>query len=124
MADYSNYDYKMSQQSHEHIVPTRTFILVWIALLCLTVITAGVAYLDLGPFNTIVALTIATIKALMVVLIFMHVMYASDKLIKVIVISAVFWLMILLLLSLVDYAFRFPDHTSLHPLASSVAALL
>ena len=44
--------------------------------------TAGVAFIDLGPFNTIVALVIATFKALLVVLIFMHVKYTSEKLIK------------------------------------------
>jgi cytochrome c oxidase subunit 4 len=60
----------------------------------------------LGPFNTIVALVIATFKALLVVLIFMHVKYASERLTKVVLISAVFWLLILLALSLADYTTR------------------
>jgi caa(3)-type oxidase subunit IV len=53
-----------------------------------------------------VALVIATCKALLVVLIFMHVKYASEKLVKVVVISALFFLMLLLGLSLADYTTR------------------
>ena len=84
----------------------KTNIAVWLALLVLTGVTAGVAFIDLGPFNTVVALVIATIKALLVVLIFMHVKYASDRLTKVVLISALFWLFLLLGLSLADYTTR------------------
>ena len=90
----------------EHIVPLKTNVAVWLALLVLTGVTAGVAFIDLGPFNTIVALVIATCKALLVALIFMHVRYASDKLIKVVVVSALFFLLLLLGLSLADYSTR------------------
>jgi cytochrome c oxidase subunit 4 len=90
----------------EHIVPLKTNIEVWLALLVLTGVTAGVAFIDLGPFNTIVALVIATCKALLVALIFMHVKYASEKLTKVVLVAAVFFLMILLGLSLADYTTR------------------
>jgi cytochrome c oxidase subunit 4 len=69
-------------------------------------VTAGVAFLDLGPFNTIVALGIATFKALLVVLFFMHVKYTSEKLTKTVVAAAIFWLLLLLLLSLADYGTR------------------
>ena len=91
----------------EHISPTRTYIGVWIALMCLTVLTAGVSRIDLGPFNTVVALVIATCKASVVALIFMHVKYTSEKMTKAIVISVVFWLLLLLVLSLSDYSSRF-----------------
>jgi cytochrome c oxidase subunit IV len=90
----------------EHIVPVRTNLAVWLALLVLTGVTAGMAFIDLGPFNTIVALVIATFKALLVALIFMHVKYASERLTKVVLIAAVFFLMILLGLSLADYTTR------------------
>jgi len=90
----------------EHVVALKTNVVVWLALLVLTGVTTGVAFIDLGPLNTIVALVIATCKALMVVLIFMHVKYASDKLVKVVVISAIFFLMLLLGLSLADYSTR------------------
>src|SRR5690348_18415537 len=95
----------MSEHS-EHVVPLKTNVAVWLALLVLTGVTTAIAFVDLGPLNTIVALVIATCKALLVVLIFMHVKYASDKLVKVVVISALFFLMLLLGLSLADYATR------------------
>jgi cytochrome c oxidase subunit 4 len=90
----------------EHIVSAKTNIAVWLTLLVLTGVTAGIAFVDLGPFNTIVALVIATFKALLVVLIFMHVKYASDRLVKVVLVSAVFFLLLLLGLSLADYTTR------------------
>jgi cytochrome c oxidase subunit 4 len=85
---------------------TKFYYTIWIALLCLTVVTAAVSFVDLGPFNTIVALVIATIKALLVVLFFMHVKYTSEKLTKIVIVSAIFWLFLLLALSMADYATR------------------
>jgi cytochrome c oxidase subunit 4 len=90
----------------EPIVSVKTYIAVWLTLLLLTGVTAGIAFIDLGVFNTVVALVIATFKALLVVLIFMHVKYASEPLSKAVLISAVFWLLILLALSLADYTTR------------------
>jgi cytochrome c oxidase subunit IV len=94
----------------EHIVSSKMYVAIWAALMCLTVITATIAFVDLGPLNTVVALVIATFKALLVVLFFMHVKYASEKLTKMVVISAVFWLLILLFLSLADYTTRAIGH--------------
>lgn len=91
---------------HEHILSAKLYVIIWAVLMCLTVITAGVAFIDLGPFNTVVALVIATFKALLVVLIFMHVKYTSDRLTKTVILSALFWLMLLLGLSLMDYGTR------------------
>ena len=96
----------MSTALSEHIVPVRTYISIWLALLVLTGLTAGVAFVNLGPFNTVVALVIATLKTLLVVLIFMHVKYASDRLTKVVLVSALFWLLLLLGLSSADYTTR------------------
>ena len=79
---------------------------IWAALLVLTVVTAAVSFVDLGSFNTIVALVIASFKAVLVVLFFMHVKYTSEKMTKVVIVSAIFWLLILLSLSLADYATR------------------
>ena len=90
----------------EHVVALKTNVAVWLVLLVLTGVTTSVAFVDLGSLNTVVALVIATCKALMVVLIFMHVKYASDKLVKVVVLSAVFFLLLLLGLSLADYSTR------------------
>jgi cytochrome c oxidase subunit 4 len=89
-----------------HVISTKLYVIIWIALMCLTVITAGVSFIDLGPLNTIVALSIATFKAILVVLIFMHVKYTSEKLTKTVVISAIFFLFLLLALSMADYTTR------------------
>ena len=90
----------------EHVSSSKMYYGIWITLLILTGVTYGVAKIDLGPFNTVVALTIATFKAVLVVLFFMHVKDASEKLIKVVIASAIFWLLILLALSLADYGTR------------------
>ena len=67
----------------------------------LTALTTGVAYIDLGAWNTVVALAIAVIKMLLVVLFFMHVKYAHG-LTKVVIIAGFFWLGIMITLSLSD----------------------
>ena len=100
----------MSDHS-EHVVSSRLYWVIWFALIVGTVLTAFVATIDLGTYrgidaNTVVALTIATIKASLVVLVFMHVKYTSEKMTKAILIAAVFWLLLLLILSLTDYSSR------------------
>jgi cytochrome c oxidase subunit 4 len=79
---------------------------VWIALLAGTFITYKAAFIELGPFNAAVALGIATVKATLVVLFFMHVWHASEKLTKVVVIAALFFLFLLLGLTMADYISR------------------
>ena len=86
--------------------PPLTYFLVWGALLVGTLLTYEVAKIDLGPFNSVVALVIATTKALLVALFFMHLRHASERLLKVVVASTVFFLMILLFLTLTDYMSR------------------
>jgi cytochrome c oxidase subunit 4 len=90
----------------EHIISSKFYYGIWIALLCLTVITAAVSFVDLGRFNTVIALVIATFKALLVVLFFMHVKYTSEKLTKTVIVAAIFWLLLLLALSMADYTTR------------------
>jgi cytochrome c oxidase subunit IV len=94
----------------EPILSSKLYLGIWSALMVLTVITASVAFLDLGPLNTVVALGIATLKALLVVLFFMHVKYTSEKLTKMVIVCALFWLLILLFLSLADYGTRATSH--------------
>jgi len=90
----------------EHIMSSKFYYTIWIALLCLTGITVAASFIDLGPFNAVVALVIATVKALLVVLFFMHVKYTSEQLTKIVIVSAIFWLFLLLALSMADYATR------------------
>ena len=86
----------------EHIVSPKLYYVIFAALTVLTVVTWSVAKLDLGKMNAVVALTIAVIKATLVVLYFMHVRYSS-RLIWVIFASALFWMGILFALTLSDY---------------------
>ena len=90
----------------EHVVSSKLYWLIWLILIICTVLTAWVATVDLGKFNTVVALVIATFKASIVVLIFMHVKYTSEKMTKAILLAAIFWLLLLLVLSLTDYSSR------------------
>jgi len=90
----------------EHIVSVRVYITIFLALLVGTALTVVAAFFDFPwRFNTIVALTIATAKATLVVLYFMHVRY-STRLIWVIVASALFWMALLFAFTLSDYYTR------------------
>ena len=91
---------------HSKSSPLPTYFAVFIALLAGTGLTVFAATLDLGAFNAPVALAIATIKATLVALFFMHVWHASERLTKLVVISALFFLLLLLGLTMTDYATR------------------
>ncbi|HEU4714048.1 MAG TPA: cytochrome C oxidase subunit IV family protein [Pyrinomonadaceae bacterium] len=94
----------------EHIVPVRVYVTIFLVLVVGTILTVVAAFVNFpGPLNTIVALTIATIKATFVVLYFMHVRYSS-RLIWVIMASALFWMAIL-------FAFTFSDYWTRHLLS-------
>jgi cytochrome c oxidase subunit 4 len=95
-----------SHSEKEHILPTSLYVSIWAALIVLTVVTAAVSFIDLGPFNTVVALSIATFKATLVVLFFMHVKYTHERLTPMVIVSAVFFLGLLLSLSMTDYLSR------------------
>jgi len=90
----------------EHVTSRAFSVALGIGLLVFTAITVKAAFINLGAFNPVVALLIATIKATLVVLFFMHVKGASEKLTAVVVISGFFFLAILLSLSLADYLTR------------------
>jgi len=100
MADNSH------DNSHGHPEnPIKYYIGVFALLMVMTVLTYTIALRDLGKYNALVALTIAVIKATAVVLIFMHVRWSS-RLTQVIVVSAVFWLLIMLSFTVSDYITR------------------
>jgi cytochrome c oxidase subunit 4 len=84
-----------------HIVPVSTYLLVFLALMVGTALTTWIAYIDLGRWNTVVALTIAVIKMVLVVLFFMHVKYATG-LTRVVILAGFFWLGIMITLSCSD----------------------
>ncbi len=89
----------------DHIVPIRTYFVIFAALLVFTLITVGVALIDLGRFNIVVALAIAGFKATLVVLFFMHVRWSSP-LTKIFIVASLFWLAILLGFTAADYISR------------------
>jgi cytochrome c oxidase subunit 4 len=91
---------------HSESSSLTTYFAVWAALLVGTFITYEAAFLDLGRFNAAVALIIATTKALLVALFFMHLKGASEKLLKLVVISTIFFLFILMALAMADYGTR------------------
>ncbi len=89
----------------QHIVPVRSYVLVFLALMGLTALTVGVAFINLGSMNTLIALVIAATKMLLVMLIFMHVKYSS-RLTKLAILAAFFWLALLLTFTMSDYFTR------------------
>jgi cytochrome c oxidase subunit 4 len=85
----------------DHIVSTKLYILVFAALIALTALTTGVAFIDLGKWNTVAALAIAVCKASLVALFFMHLKWSSGQL-RIVVLAAFVWFAILVTLTLAD----------------------
>jgi cytochrome c oxidase subunit 4 len=88
-----------------HVIPKRTYFLIFGSLLSLTALTTGVAYVNLGPWNTVVALVIACLKATLVLLFFMHLRW-STQLNRVVWLSALLWLVILIGITSIDFLSR------------------
>jgi len=88
-----------------HVSPKSVYYSIFMALMVLTAVTVGAAFVNLGAFNFPVALAIAVIKATLVVLFFMHVKYSS-RLTKLVVATSLFFLLILLAETFMDYATR------------------
>lgn len=89
-----------------HVSPIRTYILIFLALMAGTALTVLAAQVHVPePFDDIVAMTIAVIKATLVVLFFMHVKY-STRLTKLVVVAGFFWLFLMFLFTFSDYLSR------------------
>ena len=95
----------------EHIVPPKVYVGIFLSLMVLTAATVGAAYVNLGPFTIVIALAIASLKATLVVLYFMHARYSAKRT-QLVIICAVFWLAIMLALTLSDYVTRDHDMTA------------
>jgi cytochrome c oxidase subunit IV len=95
-----------SKEIKDHIVPVKTYYMVWIALMALMAITAFISTINLGDWSTLIALSIAAAKAVLVLLFFMHLRYEDYKLIAVVFVAGLFWLGIMFVLSLTDYLTR------------------
>lgn len=99
----SNHTEHVAPESH--VVPVGLYFGIWATLIFCTALTVFAASIDLGVFNIVVALLIATIKGSLVVLFFMHLRYSS-KLTMVTLVAALFWLFIMFSLTLTDYLTR------------------
>jgi len=91
--------------THNHIVPYRTFLLVWVALLILTGATVTVAQYHFGALNIWIALGIATLKSSLVIAVFMH-LKDEQPLFKLALLSALAILAIFIGLTFFDVLYR------------------
>jgi len=92
----------------EHIVSPKVYAIIFLTLMIGTAITVWAAFQNFGKFNIVIALVIASIKATLVVLYFMHARY-SPRRTQLVIVCSVFWLAIMLVLTLADYGTRAHD---------------
>jgi len=103
----------------EHIVPPRVYLAIILTLVALTAMTVWAAFIDLGRFNIVVALVIATTKASLVVLYFMHAKY-SHRRTQLVIVAGIFWLGLLLFMTLSDYISRIDYRGERFPMTQKV----
>lgn len=89
----------------EHVSRSTTYYAVFAALIALTFLTVGISFIDLGAWHTPVGLLIAVTKASLVALFFMHLLH-SPRMIWISFGAGLFWLAILLGLTMADYLTR------------------
>ncbi len=104
----------------EHIVSPKIYAVIFLALMVGTFLTVFAAGRDFGRMNIVIALGIATIKATLVILFFMHGKYSSRRT-KLVIVSGFFWLAIMLGLTIADYSTRHaePSRSQLNESAAS-----
>ena len=90
--------------SHQ-VVSQKIYYLVFATLLCLTLVTVDVAFYNFGWMSIYIAMGIATFKASIVVMFFMHVKY-SGRLVWLYAVGGLFWLFVLFVLTFSDYLTR------------------
>ena len=97
----------MSDHTHEaqHISPTRLYVGILLALVMLTLITVGVSYLDMHKFTVFTAMLVATVKATLVLLYFMHIRF-EKPMYAVMILAVLLTYGIFVVLTFSDYSFR------------------
>lgn len=90
----------------EQVISKRTYIWVWVVLICLTALTGGVSFINLGAWSTVIALGIAVVKALLVATVFMHLLYEKQKVVWIWSAAGIIFLTILIVLTMDDYVTR------------------
>lgn len=91
---------------HHHPGP-RTFFIVWVALMVLTFITVYIAQFHFGDLNIVIAMLVASAKATLVALYFMHLKY-EDKLTWVYALYPIFLLFLLIASTIIETFTRIP----------------
>jgi cytochrome c oxidase subunit 4 len=98
-------EHEQQHAPHVHVTAVHVYLLVFAALAAGTLLTWYASTIELGIWNTPIALLIATVKATLVILFFMHVIH-STRLTWVVVIGAFLWLGVLFVLTFADYLTR------------------
>ena len=91
----------MSSHGEHHVIPLRVYFTIFTLLMIGTAITTAVAFVDLGPLNNVIMLSIAITKATLVVLYFMHVRY-SGKVVWLLAGAGFMWLAIMIVITMAD----------------------
>ena len=94
-----------NSKHEEHVIPYSMYILVWVGLLALTSITVTVAGISLGNYTLLIAMLIAAVKSVLVINIFMHIKF-DEAIFKVFLLLSGFTIVVILVLTFVDYSFR------------------
>lgn len=96
----------MTDQEKDHtLVKYTLYAKVWLALIVLTTITVSVSYLDMKKFTVFTIMLIATIKASLVILYFMHLRY-EKPMYRVMILFVLLTYATFILLTFSDYSFR------------------
>ena len=93
------------EAERQHVVPASLYVNIWIALVLLTALTVGASYVNLRNVAIVAAVLIATVKASLVVLYFMHLRF-EPKIYAIILLTSLGFLAVCFLLTFVDYSFR------------------
>lgn len=91
--------------TENHIISLKTYLIIYVALIALLFATVGAAMLPLGGLHLPVAMTIAVIKGLMILLVFMH-LYYSPALTQIVSVAALLWAALLIFITVADYFSR------------------
>lgn len=87
------------------IVSKRTYLVTYLVLLALTLLTTLLGYLNMGPFSMVIAIAIATIQACFIAAFFMQALYESTR-VRVVTAGGIVWFLIMTTLVLTDYITR------------------
>jgi cytochrome c oxidase subunit 4 len=103
---------EQAENGLHHVIPFKTYIQVFAALIGLTIVTVSASRIDFGAWNTVIAFAIASIKAVLVLGYFMHLKY-DNMLNRAIIASAVFFLIVLYFFCALDEGTRVIQRSTL-----------